>query len=87
MKSSKQLSRRRFLKKSAATAAVGFSVPTIIPSHVLAGPGRVGANDRIGIGWVGTGRRAHKMIGDLKSTSSLPGECRVVAVSDIWPEE
>lgn len=87
MKASNQLSRRRFLERTAATAAVSFSVPYIVPAHVLAGPGRVGANDRIGIGWVGTGRRAHQMIADLKGTTSLPGECRVVAVSDVWPKK
>ncbi|MBI3910287.1 MAG: Gfo/Idh/MocA family oxidoreductase [Armatimonadetes bacterium] len=46
-----KLSRRRFLQASAATLAV----PTILPSGVLAQPGRPGANDRIGIGYIGLG--------------------------------
>ncbi len=82
-----KISRRGFLEKSAAATAGGLAAPYIIPADVLAGPGRVGANDRIGIGWIGTGRRAHQMIGDLKTTRSLPGECRVVAVSDLWTKK
>ena len=39
---------------SAATAAV-FGIPTIIPSGVLAMPGRPGANDRIVYGHIGIG--------------------------------
>ena len=83
---STRLTRRRFLKRSAAIAA-GGAAPHVIPSGVLAAAGKPGANDRIGIGWVGTGRRSHQMIGDLKGTPSLPAECRVVAVSDVWPKK
>ncbi|NLF72034.1 MAG: Gfo/Idh/MocA family oxidoreductase [Candidatus Anammoximicrobium sp.] len=80
-------SRRQFLKKSAVVAVGGIATPYVIPSGVLAGPDGPGANERIGIGWIGTGRRAHQMIGDLKGTHSLPAECRVVAVSDVWPKK
>ena len=82
-----ELSRRRFLKRSAAVTTSSVAAPYIVPSDVLAGPGRVGANDRIGIGWVGAGRRAHQMIADVKGTASLPGECRVGAVCDLWPKQ
>ncbi len=82
----KALSRRRFLRTSTALA-VGSTAPYVIPSGVLAAPGRPGANDRIGIGWIGMGRRAHQMIADLKGTRSLPEECRIVAVSDVWPKK
>jgi len=80
-------SRRRFLSKSAAFAAGGIALPYVIPSGVLARPDRAGANERLGIGWIGTGRRAHQMIGDLKGTRSLPGECQLVAVSDVWTKK
>lgn len=46
-----RVSRRTFLKASAATLAL----PTIIPGGVLAAPGRPGANDRIRIGVIGCG--------------------------------
>ena len=77
-------SRRRFLAECGRLAAAAVAAPYVIPAGVLAAPNRSGANDRIGIGWIGTGRRSHQMIGDLKGTRSLPGECRVVAVSDVW---
>ena len=65
----------------AAGTAAG---PYVIPSGVLAAPGKAGANDRIGLAYIGTGRRAHQMIHDLKNLPSLPGEFQIVAVSDIW---
>jgi len=87
MTNPRRFSRRRFLGACAGLAAGGAAAPYIIPADVLAAPNRAGANDRIGIGWVGTGRRSHQMINDLKGTRSLPSECRVVAVSDVWPKK
>jgi len=51
MQEQTQLSRRDFLKATAA----GIALPYIIPSGVLAAPGRPGANDRIAIGHIGVG--------------------------------
>ncbi len=85
MANAQRFSRRRFLAAGAGLTAGAVAVPYVIPSGVLAGPNGPGANDRIGIGWIGTGRRSHQMISDLKGTRSLPGECRIVAVSDVWP--
>jgi len=51
MSDQSKLSRRGFLQ--GATAA--FGLPYIIPSGVLAAPGRPGANDRIAIAVIGTG--------------------------------
>ena len=84
---SKKLSRRSFVQRNVASSALGVAVPYVIPSGVLAAVNRPGANDRIGIGWIGTGRRAHQMLADLKGTRSLPKECRLVAVSDVWPKK
>ena len=49
-----RFTRRSFL---ARTAQVGTAVafPTIIPSHVLAKPGRIGPNDKIRIATIGMG--------------------------------
>ncbi len=49
-----KLSRRSFLNKTALTGAA-IAVPTIIPRHVMAAPGRPGANDRILTGHIGVG--------------------------------
>jgi predicted dehydrogenase len=51
MKANRKLSRREFLGKAGTT----FAIPTIIPSGVLAAPGRPGANDRIVVANIGVG--------------------------------
>ena len=56
--------------------AQGLAIPVVIPAHVLAAPGRAGANDRVQIGVVGVGIRGKYHIG------SLPPEGRVVAICD-----
>src|SRR3990172_8750118 len=70
-----QLSRRRFLRRTAALAAAAAAAPCFIPSGVLASPERPGANDRIGIGYIGVGRRGNQLMG-------LPPEGRIVAAAD-----
>lgn len=53
-------------------------MPTIIPSGVLAAPGRLGANDRIGIGYIGIGGMGLNQLKRLKSNK----DARTVAVAD-----
>jgi len=68
--------RRRFLKHSAALAAGAFLAPQFVPRTALASPGRPGANDRIGGGYIGLGRRAQQLM-------SLPAEGEIVAAADV----
>jgi predicted dehydrogenase len=72
----KRLSRRRFLQGTVPLAASSLALPLFLPAGVLAGPERPGANDRIGIGYIGAGRRANQLMG-------LPPEGRIVAVADV----
>ncbi len=72
-------SRRDFLRRSALAAAAGLAAPTLIPSGVLAANGQPGANDRIGVGFIGIGRQAGGLLG---STLTLK-EARYVAVADV----
>jgi predicted dehydrogenase len=51
MSNNPKLSRRDLLKATAA----GVAFPYVIPSGVLAAPGRPGANDRIAVGHIGVG--------------------------------
>jgi predicted dehydrogenase len=67
----KRFSRRRFLRGIAPLA-----LPTVLPAHLLAGPDRVSANERIGIGYIGAGRRANQLM-------QLPPEGQIVAVADV----
>ncbi len=66
------VNRRRFLAAAGSAAAA----PLFIPRHVLALAGGPGANDRIGIGYVGVGRRGNQLMG-------LPAEGRIVAAADV----
>jgi predicted dehydrogenase len=69
-------SRRAFLGRSAVATAAAVSAPYFVPSKVLAAPGRPGANDRIGIGYIGVGRRSLQLM-------DLPPEGRIVAAADV----
>src|SRR3972149_4299518 len=71
-----QLSRRRFLRRTAALAAGGAAAPCFIPSGVLASSERPGANDRIGVAYIGVGRRGNQLMG-------LPPEGQIVAAADV----
>ena len=71
-------SRRSFLRRG-LQAAAGLGIPAIIPAGVFAANGQPGANDRIGIGFIGMGRQAGDLLAVLRG---LP-EARVVAVADV----
>lgn len=72
------LSRRIFLQSGSALLA-GAALPQILPSGVLAADGKPGANDRIGIGFIGIGRQAGGLLQNLLKLSAA----RVVAFADV----
>ncbi|NLX22791.1 MAG: Gfo/Idh/MocA family oxidoreductase [Phycisphaerae bacterium] len=74
------MKRRDFLKQSAAAAAAGMTFPYFVPSRVLAAPGRKGANDKIIVGFVGTGGRARHLMVHEK----LDDNGKIVAVADCF---
>ena len=76
---SKKVSRRRFIRDSAALTAAAVAAPYVIPSGVLAAAGRPGANDRIGIGGIGVGRQGSTMV----EVASRSKDTRIVAVADV----
>jgi predicted dehydrogenase len=76
MENSKRLSRRRFLKRSAAATAI--AMPYLLPGRVLAAPGRPGANERVVIGFIGTGGRARQLM------DHVPADGRIVAICDCY---
>lgn len=53
-----QLTRRSFLEKSAASA-IGF---TIVPRHVLGGPGYVPPSDKVNIAFIGVGSQGQRVM-------------------------
>jgi len=63
-------SRRHFLK-----SAVAISVPYFVPSHVLGGAGRSGANDQIQIGVIGCGIRGKYLISNMSQAGRVVSLC------------
>lgn len=61
----KNNSRRKFIKTTAATAAAAFTIPTILPSHVL------GANDRINAAVLGINGRGKNHISGLMNQKNV----------------
>ena len=70
------MKRRTFLRNTTRIAAGATLAPYFVPSHVLAAPGRPGANDRIAVGFIGPGGRAHSLL------EESPVDLRVVALAD-----
>jgi myo-inositol 2-dehydrogenase/D-chiro-inositol 1-dehydrogenase len=75
MSNRRALSRRTFLSKSGMACAAGIVAPTFIANTALAKPGQPGANDRIGMGFIGCGRQ---MVG-----KNIPLFMRVAGVQPI----
>jgi hypothetical protein len=74
MTTSKKINRREFLG-SAATASVAF---TVIPRHVLGGPGYVAPSDKLTLGYIGCGTQGLREMTELIKNPAL----RIVAVCD-----
>lgn len=68
-------SRRDFIKKSAFTAGA----ITIIPRHVMGGPGYIAPSDKLNFGYIGTGKQSQTL---FKSFVNLP-EVKIIAASDV----
>jgi len=74
------MKRRDFLRKSSKAAVAGCGLPLLIPAHVLGREGRVGANDRVNVGLIGLGGRAH----DIARTCLAIPAMRIAAVCDCF---
>lgn len=75
MQHSRPLTRRSLLQHSASTIAAAFAAPLFVPCSALAADGRPGANERIGVGYIGAGRRAAQI--------GLTTDAVNVAVADV----
>ncbi|MDI6829206.1 MAG: Gfo/Idh/MocA family oxidoreductase, partial [Armatimonadota bacterium] len=83
MVSDSKLSRRDFLKGSAAAgAALGLGVYNA--NAIMAAPRVIGANDRIQIGIIGCGNKGTNHLRNLVQKSKNEGKVAVVAVCDIY---
>lgn len=73
-----KLSRRRFLRQAALATGGGLAAPYLLPGGVLAAPGKPAPNDRVIIGFIGTGGRARQLM------DHVPRGGRIVAISDCY---
>ncbi len=75
MKWSNRSSRREFFGRVAAVSAA-IGLPRVVPASALGTSGAPSANEQIGVGFIGAGRRGNQL-------SRLPAEGRIVAVADV----
>jgi len=76
MRRTRNLNRRQFISRAAAAGAATVAAPYIIPSGVLAKPG---ANDKIAIAGIGTGRQGGGLI---RGFTHFP-DAKIVAIADV----
>jgi predicted dehydrogenase len=76
---SNQVSRRAFLSRTAAVATASVAAPYVIPSGVLAAPGRPGANDRINVVLIGANGQGNYDLGEVmkQPDAAIVGICEV----------
>lgn len=78
MHSDKSLTRRGFFQRT-ATAGAAVAVPYLIPSGLLAAPGRPGPNDRIGVAGIGIGRQGTGLVQRAAGRKDV----RFVGIADV----
>ena len=78
MAAGENITRRRFLKRTAACALGGLAAPEIVGRAVLGGQGAPGANERLNVGFIGTGHRARLLM------NQMPAGGEIVAICDVF---
>jgi len=74
MRASKKINRRTFLG-SAATASLAL---TVVPRHILGGPGHIPPSDKINLGYIGCGTQGIREMAEIIANPAL----QIVAVCD-----
>jgi predicted dehydrogenase len=78
MAEKRKMNRRQFL----ATVGAAMGAPYVIPSGVLAAPGKPGANDRLTIALIGSGGRGRGLIDEIRR-SEIADAVVCAAVCDV----
>lgn len=74
-----KMNRRNFIGKAAAGAAA----VTVIPRHVMGGKGFTAANDRIQLGYIGTGKQVYTLLNGIGAVEGTV----VLAASDVYKKK
>jgi len=77
------LSRRGFLKRTAATAAAAAGFPYVIPGRALGLDGAVAPSNRVTIGFIGIGKMAKGHLGSFLNDRDV----QVMAICDVWKNQ
>ena len=72
------VTRRDFLR---AASAAAVWAPYFVPSDVLGRPGQPGANDRVVVGFIGSGVRTWSLVGFMQA---MPEQPRIATISDVY---
>lgn len=90
MSVAKEISRRQVLKQVVGAAAAGIALPHFVSCRRpmaspagSAGPARTAANDQIGVGIIGCGRRNGQLAIGKGGQGEPPPYARIVAVADL----
>ena len=86
MADTRSITRRRFLRRTAAAGAAPVFAPTIVPCSVLGGEGNVAPSNRVTVGMIGLGRQA---IAHNLPVFARAADAEVVALCDVdrWRAE
>lgn len=79
MKEKLKLTRREFLGSSLAATGAAMTTPYVMTSSALAAPGRPGANDRMGLGFIGIGNMGGGHLGGLAGNPDF----QILAISEV----
>ena len=96
MAASREISRRRMLRRGLGAAAAGIALPMFIscrnepppaPGTTPVSSGKTekipGPNDQVGVGIIGCGRRNGQLVTGKGGQGKLPNHARIVAVADL----
>ena len=82
MSKSNEVSRRSFIRKTAAAGAAGVAVPYFVSANALGRAGSMGANDKIQLGLIGAGGMGR---GNLRNCTKSD-DVAVIGICDVWKE-
>lgn len=80
MSEKKELSRRQFVRTTAAAGAIGVAAPYVVPGRALGQDGQTAPSNRIGVGLIGCGGMGRANLGACAAHSDVA----VTGACDVW---
>src|SRR5690606_40932890 len=73
------MKRRKFIRQT----ATGAAAMTILPRHVLGGPGFISPNDQINVGYIGAGKQVYGLMRNISKCKGVVS----VAACDVFKQK